>query len=254
MKRLLGTLTILALLGMPAMAQLNTLYEQEGTGSDGYAAIDASGQGPATNPNSTNWQYQFGGTSTWSAVYSWDSNAWVEEATSGVADDSLDIECDIEMFCSTSITDPKIYFHIGNIYNLVYADRTATVAGTMVSNNGQYIGISFDGSSKDSGDFDLNTGIITDAMVGTVDCGGRDISSEAFDIKILMDDGVQGYRTPDAYGDGAHSTIHDTLWWLVNGGTPGSYSVTWLIELQPATHQPDGNYHLDPVVVAAPTL
>jgi hypothetical protein len=253
MKKIITAVAVLALFALPAGAQLNTLYGQEGTGSDGYPAIDASTHGPATNPNSTNWQYQFGGTSTSAAVYSWDSNAWVEEATSGPADDSLDIEADIEMYCSTSITDPKIYFHFGNLYSLTTNDRRATVSGTMTSNNGQYIGISFAGSSKDAGDFDLSTGVITDAMIGTVDCGGRDISSEAFDAKILMTWGA-GYQTPDDYGDGAHSTIHDTLWWLVNSGTPGSYNLTWLIELLPAAHQPDGNYNLDPVFVSAPTL
>jgi len=257
MKILLVGLAIMTLFAAPAAAQLNTLYGQEGGGADGYPAIDASGQGPGTNPNSTNWKYQYGDTSYWSGVYSWDSSAWVEEQTWGGNsgyDDSLEIECDIEMYCETSISDYKIYFHLGNIYSAVTADKRALVGGTMKTNNGQWIGISFDGSSKDAGDFDLNTGIITDAMVGSVDCGGRDISGEAFDIKMLMDDGVQGYRTPDAYGDGAHSTIHDTLWWLVNAGAPGSYNLTWLIDLLPATHQPDGNYALDPTVVAAPTI
>ena len=256
MKRIITAITAVALaaafMAAPASALLNTLYEQEGTGSDGYGAINAAGQGPVTDPNSTNWKYQYGGTATWSGVYSWDSSAWVETTSTG--DENLDVECDIEMYCSTSITDAKVYFHFGNIYNLTSNDKKATVSGTMTANNGQWIGISFAGSTKDAGDFNLTTGVITDAMIGTVDCGGRDISGEAFDIKLLMDDGFSGYVPAQSYGDGAHSSITDTLWWLVNGGAPGSYSVSWLIELLPATHQPDGNYNLDPTIVASPIL
>jgi hypothetical protein len=62
------------------------------------------------------------------------------------------------------------------------------------------------------------------------------------------------YAVPVTYGDGASNTIHDTLWWLVNGGAAGSYNVTWLVRMLPAVNQPDGNYNLEPVVVVAPTL
>lgn len=247
MKTILAVLFAMALV-MPAFA--GTLYDQEGTASDGYAGINAAGQGPVTNPNSSNWKYQYGGTSTWSGVYDWGAG-WVEETTTG-GNGALDIEADIEMYCATSVTDPKLYFHLGNIYNLASADKEAHVLGTMTSNNGQYIGLSFDGQSKTAADFDLGTGIISDAMVGTIDAGNRPLTA-AFDIRIMMSWGA-GYRLPDAYGDGAHSTIHDTLWWLVNAGTPGSYNVDWRINLLPEANQPDGNYHLDPVVTAAPVL
>jgi hypothetical protein len=245
----------------PPASALNTLYTQEGTADDGYAAIDASGQGPTAGADDSadsaaNWKYQYGGTATWSGTYSWDGDAWIEETETG--DPDLDIEADIEMYASTSITDPKIYFHLGNIYTATDADKTATVSGTLTSNNGQYIGISFAGSSKDASNFETDgsgnyTGRIFDAMVGTVDVGGRDISTEAFDIVITMTWGA-GYQVPDNYGDGAHSTITDTLWWLVDGGNPGSYNLTWKIVLEPETHQADGNYNLDPQVVAAPVL
>jgi hypothetical protein len=260
MRRTLSILVFLAIAGfvcLPAGAQLNTLYEQEGLAADGYLAIDASGQGPATNPNSTNWKYQYG-SGSWSGVYSWDSNAWVETTETG--DSDVDIECDIEMYCETTTSNNKVYFHIGNLYTATSSDKTAYVDGTMTSNNGQWIGISFDGTSKTEADFEKDgsgnfTGRILGAMVGTVDAGGRDISAESFDIVVTMTwDGGTTWNVPGSYGDGAHSTITDTLWWLVNNGVPGSYTVQWKIELDPAADQPDGNYHLDPAVVVAPVL
>jgi len=258
MRKVLALLAMLAIVGLvsvPAAAQLNTLYGQEGTAADGYTAIDASGQGPATNPNSTNWKYQYG-SGAWSGVYSWDTNAWVE--TTGDAEDPhLEIECDIEMFCSQTYAGNKIYFHIGNLYSATADDLTAHMTGTATYNNGQWLGICFDGTSKVEGDFDLATGRITDAMIGTVDIGGRDISAEAFDVTITLSYSGTGSATdqvPDTFGEGAHGTIEKTLWWLVNGGAPGSYNLDWKIQLHPDEHQPDGNYHLDPVIVAAPVL
>jgi hypothetical protein len=245
----------LALAAGTVSAQSNTLYGQEGTAADGYGTIDASGEGAATNPNSTNWKYQYG-SGSWSGVYSWDGDAWVEEVSTG--DENLDVECDIEMYASTTTEDNKIYFHLGNPYEATVAEKTALVSGTMRSNNGQYLGISFYGTSKDEDSFEEDgggnyTGRIFDAMVGTVDIGGRDISSEAFDIVITMDNGTGGgYQPPVTYGAGAHETEPDCLWWAAMG--PGSFNLTWKIVIEPATHQPDGNYNLDPLMVVAPAL
>jgi hypothetical protein len=273
MRRTLSILVLLAIAGFvcqPAGAQLrNTLYEQEGLAADGYIAIDASGQGPATDPNRSNWKYQYG-SYTWSGVYSWDTSAWVEEQEGGTSDSKLDIESDIEMYCAETLEQHKIYFHIGNIYDALEnpsTDLTACVAGTLTSNNGQYVGISFDGTSKATdpasyfeGYPDTLTGRIFNAMVGTVDCGGRDISSEAFDITITLKySGTGGdtggaYVAPDTYGEGAHGTIPNALWWGIAGGAPGQYTLEWKIELHPDTHQVDGNYHLDPALVVAPVM
>jgi hypothetical protein len=264
------TLVILAFLGIggfvcqPAAAQLNTLYEQEGTVADGYPAIDASGQGPATDPNRSNWKYQYGDYS-WSAVYSWDSNAWVEEQVGGTTDEKMEIECDIEMYCETAIADHKVYFHLGNLYAASEGDLTAQVTGSFTSNNGQWVGVSFDGTAKAAapasyfeGYPENLTGRIFDGMVGTVDIGGRDISGESFDVQILLSytgtGSSPGNVPPDTYGAGAHETIPNALWWLVNAGQPGSYNLTWHIKLFPEAHQADGNYHLDPAMVMAPVL
>ena len=251
MKRTLALVAVLALFAMPAMAA-SSLYDQEGTGADGYAPIDATGQGPA-NPDWTNWKYQYGG-STWSGVYG--DTGWIEESSTG--DSVLDVEADIEMYYSEEFSNNKIYFHLGNIYTATVADKTAYVNGTFTSNNGMYIGISFAGTGKTEanmlkdggGNF---TGEVQDAMVGAIDVLGRDISSQNFNVLFLLDAGA-GWTTPVSYGDGASGTIEDTLWWLVNGGAAGSYNVTWLVRMLPELHQPDGNYNLEPVVVVAPTL
>ena len=257
------TLSIVALLGVttlicaPAAAQLNTLYEQEGTGADGYPAIDASGEGPATDPNSTNWKYQYG-SGSWSGVYSWDSNAWVEVTSDG--DEQIEIECDIEMYCECTTSNNKVYFHLGNPYAASEADKTAYVNGTMNTNNGQWIGISFAGTDKTVDDFETDlagdfTGRILGGMVGSLDIRGADISDQSFDLVVTMTwDAGANWHVPGSYGDGAHSTITDTLWWLVNAGAPGQYTIQWKFVLEPPADQPDGNYELDPMVVVAPVL
>ncbi len=51
-------------------------------------------------------------------------------------------------------------------------------------------------------------------MVGTVDIGGRDISAEAFDVRILMDSG-SGFTPPDSFGQ-----AHMVLYRLLSGGCP----------------------------------
>lgn len=253
MKRTIALVAMLALFAMPAMAA-SSLYDQEGTGADGYALINASGQGPA-NADWTNWKYQYGG-GTWSGVYGGaPEGGWIQESKTG--DSVLDVEADIEMYYSEEFSNNKIYFHLGNIYTATVADKTAYVNGRFTSNNGMYIGICFDGTGKGEADMLKDggnyTGEVQDAMVGTIDVLGRSISTEAFNVLFLLDAGA-GWTTPVAYGEGASGTITDTLWWLVNGGAAGSYNVTWLVRMLPAVNQPDGNYNLEPVVVVAPTL
>ena len=263
---LVAALAIVALIGMPAVAQdeNGTLYDQEGTANDGYGAIDATGQGPTTDPSTTNWKYQYGGGS-WSGVYRKDG--WLE--ISDVGDSTIDIECDIEMYYEETFSNNKIYFHIGDPYNATAADREAIVDGSYSANNGMYIGISFDGTSKTEADMlkDGNgdyTGEIQDAMVGTTDVLNRQMYIDkndpsqgyhSFNVKFSLSwDGGTTYHPPVNYGDGASNTIHDTLWWLVDNGNPGAYTLKYKVELLFDQDQVDGNYHLDPAIVATPVL
>jgi len=256
MKKLVALLAIVSfcLLAVNAV-NATTLYEQEGTADDGTPSIDATGQGPAGDDSDswTNWKYQTGA-GTWSGVYS-ASDGWLTESESGEA--TLEVEADIEMYYSESIENNKIYFHLGNIYTASLADKTAYVNGTFSSNNGQYIGISFAGAGKTEADFekDGTTGNFTGKIIGGMQ-SDRDTwrtQDNQMDIEILLNTGA-GWEAPVNYGDGAHSTIHDTLWWIVNGGAPGTYNYQWRVRLLPEAHQPDGDYYLDPVIVATPVL
>lgn len=260
MRRTLSILAFLAIgafVSIPALGQSSSLYEQEGTTADGYGTINATGQGPA-DPNTTNWKYQYGG-GTWTAIYG--SAGWLNEVETG--DSVIDIECDIEMYYSESFADNKIYFHLGDPYAATSDDKTAIVTGNFTANNGMYIGTCFTGTSKTETDMLKDTGgnftgEIQNAMVGTVDVLGRDISAQAFNIRMSLrwndGSGWSAWSFPVAYGDGASSTIHDTLWWLVDGGNAGSFALEWQIELLPGADQPDGNYNFDPAMVAAPVL
>lgn len=251
---------MVGLFAMPALAAQDadgTLYDQEGTANDGYATIDATGQGPLGDASDswTNWKYQYG-SGSWSAVYK--KSGWLEESSSGDAE--IDIECDIEMYYSEEFSNNKIYFHLGNLYTATTADKTAYVDGTFTSNNGMWIGIGFDGTSKTEADMlkDLGgnyTGEIQDAMVGTTDVLLRDISDQSFNAKFMLtSDGGTTWLPPDSFGTGASGTILNALWWLVEGGAAGTHVVQWSVEMLPAEHQPDGNYKFDPAIVAAPLL
>lgn len=236
----------------------NTLYGQEGTASDGYGAIDASGQGPAgDSAHYTNWKYQFG-SGSWSGVYSWDGDAWLEAASDG--NSSIEVEADIEMYWSETIADNKIYFHLGNPFTATTEDKQAVVTGTYATNNLMYIGISFAGTDKEAGDFESDgsglTGRVLGGMVGSTDIGGRDISDQSFDIRFLANCNGGAWTRPNNFGVGAHATIPATLWWKpdVLGMTLGTGTMAYQVTIEPPASQPDGNYGLDPLLVTAPVL
>jgi hypothetical protein len=261
MRKAIALIAIMGLLAMPAMAQTysNTLYGQEGTVADGVNPPDASGQGPAGDAgHSTNWKYQYG-SGTWAGVYSWDGDAWLEVYSTG--DSEIEVECDIEMYWSESIADNKIYFHLGDPFNATAGDKTAIVSGTYACNHLMYLGISFAGTTKEEADFETGgptgyTGRVFDGMVGTIDNHGVDISAESFDIVFLMNCNGGAYTTPCNFGVGAHATILSTLWWHPTdvGMTIGSGVWTWKVIIEPPAGQADGNYVLDPEIVAAPQI
>ena len=263
MKHLLTAIILFAMVAFlaavaGAQAPGGTLYEQEETAWDNQdpVDVDAAGHGPAGNDsdNWTNWKYQYGGGS-WSGVYA-GSNGWMEETASG--DMILDVEADIEMYYTETVSNNKVYFHIGNLYSLTTAQRTAYVSGSYTSNNGMWIGISFDGTTKVEADFEKDgsgdfTGVILDGMQSDYDTWRAQDNQMDVEIKLSWDGGTT-WNPPGAYGDGSHSTIHDTLWWLVDGGAAGTHNYSWRIRLLPDTDQPDGDYYLDPVLVSAPIL
>ena len=265
---LIAILGLLAMYAMPALAQptySNTLYGQEGGGStypDGVPEIDASGQGPAGNAtdNVTNWKWQdpaAGG--TWSGVYSWDTDAWCEEDSSG--DSTIIVECDIELYWAETYSGNEIYFHLGSPFTATTLQKTAYVNGTYACNHLEYVGISFNGTSKVDADFELGgptglTGRVLGGMVGTIDNHNQDISGESFDILFLCRCDANPYVGPCIFGAGAHSTIPATLWWHPNdiGMSLGTGTVDWLVRIEPPAAQADGNYELDPEIVTAPEL
>ncbi|MFO7956263.1 MAG: hypothetical protein R6X33_04120 [Candidatus Brocadiia bacterium] len=234
-------------------ASAGTLYDQEGTADDGTPSIDASGQGPAgdDSDNWTNWKYQYGNGS-WSGVYA-AGDGWLVADDTG--DMGLEVEADVEMYFTQSVSNNKIYFHLGNIYEATSDDLTAYVDGSFSSNNGQYIGISFDGTSKTEASFEEDENGLTGVILGGMQ-SDRDTwreQDEQMDLEILLSWG-DGWKAPGNYGEGAHGTVTKTLWWLVDGGNAGTYDYQWRVRLMPEADQPDGDYYLDPAVVSAPVL
>lgn len=248
---LIGLFGILALMVAPISAE--TLYQQEGTTDDGTPSIDASGHGPTNNPNTRNWKYQYG-SGGWRGVYAGD-DGWLESELTEWGDSSLEVEADIEMYCEETIAKNKIYFHLGNIYSATSDNKTAYVTGTMVSNNGQYVGISFDGTNKTEASFEKVGGSFTGVILGGM-VSKRDswrVQDNSMDLRILLSWG-SGYQVPVNFGEGSHGTQQNVLWWLPGGGAAGSYNLTWQVKLLPVPHQPDGDYYLDPVLTTSPVM
>jgi len=262
--RTITVVTIIALaafMAVPAAAQTysNTGWGQEGTPSDGYAPVDPKGDsynGPTGTvaDNLTNWSYQYG-SGSYSAIYSWDEDAWQVINETAAA---IDVECDIEMYWSETTANNKIYFHIGNPFTATDADKSATVTGTYATNHPMYVGISFDNTTKEPEDFVLATGTVTGGMVGSVDIGGRDISTEEFDIQFQCRLNGGSWLMPTSFGAGSHNTQDSVLWWspTVTGMMTalGTGTMDFSVKILPAASQADGNYHLDPAIVTSPML
>lgn len=248
----------------------NTLWGQEGGSLDGATTVNGKALNGGYSPGNDklNWLNQ-GGAATYSAVYSWDNSAWVAVDESG--DSSIDVEADIEMYYSDSIQGNKMYFHLGNLFAATAAQKTAYVTQQVQTNHPMYVGWKFP-SSKNETDMERDslgnlTGVINKAMTGTLDVGGRNMQTvlegqsgyvapegRSFPIKITrsVDAGVT-YVAPVSFGNGAHNTISNTLWWAppVAGG---NFNYIYKVELMPGSHQADGNYHLDPTKVVVPEL
>jgi len=233
-----------------------SLYEQEGGVADGYPPVNAAGHGPYGDERdiSTNWKYQYGA-STWSGVFA--RRGWVKRHSTGQR--KIDVEADIEIYCSMT-SNSSYYFHVGNLGTVTEEDLTAYPTGTLSTNAGMYVGLKLSAMGNiNQNSFETDgaglTGRIFDAMVGTVDVLGRDISDEAFDLKILLSwDGGNTYNRPVYYGASPDGYIDDTLWWLINNAVPGEYDLKWKINLLPEAYQADGNYHFVSEIVAAPFL
>jgi len=233
----------------PVGAADGTLYQQEETTNDeDPIEVDAAGHGPA-NPDCTNWTYQYGN-ATWSGVYAGGSG-WLTEAESGSWD--FKVEADIEMYCSETISNHNIYFHLGNIYTATASDKIAYVNGSFSSNNGQYIGLQVPG--KTEADFEKSGALFTGKIIGGMqsDHDTWRPQNNQMDIEILLNQG-SGWEAPGSFGAGAHGTITNAIWWLIGGGAPGTYNYQWRVRLLPGANQADGDYYIDPAIVVAPVL
>jgi len=258
MKRLfvlMAVFALIALISSMTYAAPGTLYMQEGTSNDGPASINAAGEGPGgTAANWTNWKYQYG--SGWyRGVYAADTYGWLDEGSDGNMD--LEIEADIEMYIYEAISGNKVYFHIGNPYTAGDGDKTAYVYGSFSSNNGMYIGLTFDGT-KTAANFEKVGSAFTGKILHAMKSDRDTWRTQNFDFDIemmLTDDGGTTWYPPVAYDVGSHGTIPMSLWWRpASFELPGAHNYAWRIKLLIDADQPDGDYHLDPAIVAVPEL
>ncbi len=207
--------------------------DDEGTATSlGLAGTASETFAQTTQTSAMNW---------WSGIYDWGDGEWIN--IEGEPDaTSIYVRCDIEMYVKQIHDANEIYFHIAdNITHL-----SAIINGTISSNNGQYIGIEIP-ENKD----------IT-KLVGTVDIGNRDITSQTIPVTWELreyDPNSQtwtAWRTgDDTYGNGGKD---HAIWWLIAGGDPCDHTYQFRCSIDPAYHQPDGRYELDPALAIAPIL
>lgn len=238
-----------------ALGAGSTLYDQENETDPDPVEVDGAESMPTGGTVADNWVHQYG-SGSWSGVYG--DGGWAAEVSGG--DSEVEIEADVEMYASTTTSNNKIYFHLGNVDAATSGDLTAYIDGTLVSNNGQYVGISFLGQGKTSDDFETDNGDLTGVITGGMqsDRHSYGTQNEAMDVKFLMKwngtgGNSGGFVAPSNFGAGAHGTITKALWWKVTSGA-GSYTLQWQVRLLPDDYQADGDYYIDPVVVTAPVL
>ncbi len=176
----------------------------------------------------------------WSGIYDGTDYRWVNiegdpEAT------SIYVRCDIEMYVKQVHDVNEIYFHI--------ADNTtqmsAKINGSLHSNNGQWIGIEIP-ENKD-----------IEKLVGTFDIFNRDISGEYIPVTWELREFLNGawipWRIADDIGYGNNGQDH-AYWWLIADGEPCDHIYQFRCTINPAYHQPDGRYELDPAICVGPVL
>lgn len=168
---------------------------------------------------------------------------------------------ELELYAGCELVDTKSYIHLGNVFSATEEDMTVHTTGALTANAGVYIGLdlsampNINGNSFEKDGAGNLTGRIEDAMAGTLDGLGRDISDEAFDLSVLLSwDGGGSFNPPECFGRGPNQTMTDALWWKVNNGQPGEYGLSWKIQLLPEPHQADGNYYLESTIVVTPVL
>jgi hypothetical protein len=153
------------------------------------------------------------------------------------------------------------YFHIGNVFSASEADLTSQSTALLSSNAGMYVGLNVSAMSHlSAASFEKDgggnlTGRIFDAVIGTTDVLGRSIDDQTIDLTVLLSwDGGGSHHPPDHFGDSPDGLVQDTVWWLINGGAPGNYSLEWMMRLLPTGGQADGNYYFESEIVISPVL
>ena len=95
-------------------------------------------------------------------------------------------------------------------------------------------------------------------LVGTVDGFGRPIDSETIPVTWELREYDPNSQTWTAWGIGTegygnNGQVH-AIWWLIAGGDPCDHTYQFRCSIDPAYHQPDGRYELDPAITIAPIL
>jgi len=192
------------------------------------------------------------GGSTWSGIYDYDDYRWICETGS---DQPLMITCDIEMYCSVDLDATDVYFHIAD--NTTYLDTILN--GTISTNSGQYLGIVV--ASKTS-----EPTPPPPALMFIADGWGRDrdwheanrpdeiITDIPVSLLFRWQKNDSSWTDWDAGDWGYGNNGQDFAWWWAPITEPCTRPFEIKVDIEPAVHQADGHYDLDPAIVAAPIL
>jgi len=195
---------------------------------------------------------ELNGGGSWSGIYDYDDYKWFCETSTG--EQNISITCDIEMYCTVTLDKTDVYFHIAQ--PTTYME--AIITGSLMSNNGQYLGIIIPGQSEKV--------LIPEnpVLVFQEDGFGRTLANmstqakaEHADIPLSLEfryyDGTSWSSWDTGQWEWGNNN-QDLAWWW--GGVPmaSSHGFQIKVDIKPMEHQGDGRYVVDPIVVLAPVL
>jgi hypothetical protein len=184
------------------------------------------------------------------AVYDYDDYAWILGSEDGSSDFS--VKCDVEMWLNMHLDAHDIYFHKAD----GTTSMSATVAGWLESNNGQYLFVAVPTEQQSKGEPFLQNLVFTEDGFGRETVSSGDGSDIPMTWELRDDDAGGGWRS---WATGTYSTAGNAgqlhgYSWLLASGNAGLINYQIRTSISPAKYQADGEYRMDPVIAVAPAL
>jgi len=181
-------------------------------------------------------------------VYDPGTYSWEQGVDDPVDGGGFTVKCDIEMWLNMKFNAKDIYFHIGRDPG---ANPTLQqdVTGWLSSNNGQWLFVSkptFKPLTDDITKLTFDHNIFGGASPGPTP------PVAAISVEWWLAD--LGASRKGTYSTGGNNGNLYGVTWLLDNGATGTHNFTITCKIKPDQYQPDGQYTMDPVLVASPEV